>query len=154
RVPTYAGVLWTLGAICAPGAWHCGPAAQPPTLSYATLSGIRDVLAPGAGARHLGTVMSDARCRCGERRERGHGSNGRHADRVLPECRDQGDMIRRFWQLAQLAFQSDGGTARCQRRRHQDVVNTKTEIALERQGAVIPPAIQPPFLAMQTEGIA
>src|SRR5712691_8363960 len=63
-------------------------------------------------------------------------------------------MIRRLWQLTQLAFQGDGGTTRCQRRRHQDVVNTKTEIALERQSPVIPPAIQPSFLTMQTEGIA
>jgi DNA topoisomerase IB len=34
------------------------------------------------------------------------------------------------------------------------VVDTKTEVALERQGAVIPPAIQPAFLAMQAEGVA
>src|SRR5262249_31730295 len=72
----------------------------------------------------------------------------------LTKCRDHGDMIRRLWQLTQLAFQGDGGTTRCQRRRHQDVVDTEAEVALERQGPVIPPAIQPPFLAMQTEGIA
>src|SRR6185295_2906463 len=63
-------------------------------------------------------------------------------------------MIRRLWQLTQLALQRDSGTTCCQWWRHQDMVDTEPEITLERQGSIIPPAIEPPFLTMQTQCIA
>src|SRR5207247_8929917 len=76
----------------------------------------------------------------------------REARSTLTKRRDDWDMIRGLGQLAELAFQRDGGTTRCQRRRHQDVVDTKPEIAPERHSAVVPPAIQPPYLVMQKDG--